>query len=488
MAACSGSEEDAVEGEGVDRDGGVDNDRADAGPIDDGGGEGPDASTGDGDGGEPSLDASTDDASTHDVSDAGDAAIGPAEGFRVTVFGHAGPIPDVDVFLHAADGTLQGTRRTDEAGQVYEEQAPGAVTVRDRYSNAITGQRLITYLATENGDDLVIWLNDRIFAELPADRTFSLDYPADPPGAAFRYDVQFGAQCLQDQNPGDPNPQQLMASPTCMNEDNAFLAAAISEDEELLAYAWSTNPIADPGAGGSAMVPLAGWDSATLGVTLANLPDHLNDYASVSLTMDRLNMAFDTLQDPNQSWLDALQGDTMNFFYAPGFAEILTARTWAVGESDWVVRTDQVRSGDENTSYTFDYDLPRFNSMDAVGTPGDVTISWELSAPLPDADVQFTLLQWSQVEWLVVVPPDLTSFAFPKLVSGTVLEPVVPVHLPEVVAAFNDTGITGYTQFKQRPLVLGDFGFGTVAGLPVHARPSGAEETLQIISIEPVRL
>jgi hypothetical protein len=271
-----------------------------------------------------------------------------------------------------------------------------------------------------------------------------------------------------------------------LNDTNAFLATALDSDGEALGYAWSTEPIADPGANGTASVTLAGWDSAALGVSLANLPGYLNDYASATLAMNRLNHAFGAREEGDQSGVDLLAGDTMSFLYAPDFAEGLTVHTLASGVPEWLVRTDQIRSGDENTGFTFDYDQPRLTSMDAEGTPGDVTISWELSAPLPGADVQFARLQWPQAEWLVVIPPDVTSFKFPRLVSGTITEPSVPAQIPDVVATFNDTGISGYRHFKQVPLMLGDFNLGSaVANLPIYVAPSGEGETVQTIAISP---
>lgn len=472
LAACSGNDDDTISHD-VSADGGIDSGRAEGGPSGDG--------DGDSDGGE--RDASVNDASTPDASDAATPS-----GFRITVMSPSGPIEGADVFLHDSTGTLIGTRKTDNAGEVFEAEAPGAVTVRDTFSTALTGQRLITYLATEGGDDLVIWLDDRPLQQ-PLDRTFSINYPANPPGAADRYELRYGQGCrLTDHVPTAENPQEFEAYASCMRPTNAFLAGVFDENNALLAYSFSANDVSDPGAGNAGSVTLTGWNSAALEVGLSNLPSYFNDFADARLDMVRSGSHFAASPDPADTTTNLLMGEAQTFLYAPNFADTLTAKTEVLGVPDYLVRAEQARSGNASTNYTFDYDLPRFTSVNAEGTVGDFTISWELDEPLAGADVQFAWAEWNGglVQWLVAIPPSVSSFSFPKLVHGTTAEPSPPVDIPDVLAAFDDTGIAGYTEFKRLPLVLGDFGTAIpMVSLPIYAAPTGEFETLRAISIEP---
>lgn len=510
LVGCSSSEDDDQSGDTLDGGGDTQTDGAAPGSGDAGSDASSDSSTP-----VPVEDAGDDDAmdaTTREpdaaVSDAGDGAVEPSFVFRVRVISEElGPLEGARVVFSDALGNNVGEHATDPSGYVAvaaASEVPRAVTVLNPLRDSDTPQ-LVTFLATEEGDDLVVRF-DASNVQLAPDRGFDLTLPAINPDPDV-FDFQAGGLRQEDVSRSAllaASGSMFSVAPERLAESNAVLMRARDLDDIGVTFAYARD-VPKPAAGETAALTLTGWSVDFLGLDLQNVTPTPNLYAT-DLYMEAQGWPFRS--EEYQFSNTTIPG--YNLRYSAEFADSLTVLgRMRYNYSPRLYQAVLANRPVPNPSFTtvvVDMALPTLDgfSVNAVdgdqdaGTPGSVSMDWSTAGDvtLPGADAQFAVFAWGQdiagqpasPEWIVMIPPDVSSFVFPVIAIET--DELVPeeTNTTPSFTVLDDSRISSYRAFRQQVLDLSSTsgGIAPVPTLPLYFDVADPEPgDLRVVSAWP---
>lgn len=358
-----------------------------------------------------------------------DVNVPPVTGVTVTVLGWSGPVADVPIVFHDAQGVVLETKTTGADGKATRAEGASMATA---LLGTDSDRRLVTWTGLEPGDDVTA----RDVVSTAALGTYEVTHPY-----FFTDAGTFGATRYTAIVNGCSNftaglTVSLAVDPTCVQPTNNAILFRADHDIRFfdlgLGYSFVKNVAApDGGDDGGIAVTTSDWQhAAELTVDLTGKPaGSLARLIEVSGTT-----AIENETAPNGGSLDP---NPAVFRTAKGFADAMVAFTvtFATGTGTMNVIGERFAASPAVTSKTFDYAQRLEQVTDADVDATDVRrplLTWTAPASLATttkggvAQVTFSGAARGTYVWSFVVPPGAAQVKAPTLPSP-LADPWLPV-------------------------------------------------------------